>query len=439
MRIVNAGRQAVICGGFFDQTRHGSLAAVGDRAHILEHVDRTQGILTLTDTRPCQLIVIAREIKLADRGLDAVHLDGLGQSCRIRVFLHGFAAEFDGQLTEHTVARVGERFLDILFAVSVRAGDFLAADVDRAGARPLALEQVGDVLDSGVDGHNLEDRARNRVRGQQAVNVNAVPRGIVRRNVRRIGRIKRRCGHHAQNFTGFIVINANRSIHSVQSLIGDIVQIGINRQIQAVAGAERRIYAGEQIVAGQLIRERGERTRADVAVFVAYGVQCGAPDGCVIVVDAVAVLVERGQHIAVPVEDGAAFQLTGVVIEMTVVRVGGPVAAVHDKPEAEERQTQTEQCGEDQTENTAFFDFPHGYSSPLSSRRLGRRTANDAFCRVSVAFKKASMPHADSMDEPPLDTNGSVTPVNGRISTAPNTFRQVWNTSRLVAAHAAMV
>ncbi len=24
--------------------------------------------------------------------------------CRIRVFLHGFAAEFDGQLTEHTVA-----------------------------------------------------------------------------------------------------------------------------------------------------------------------------------------------------------------------------------------------------------------------------------------------------------------------------------------------
>ena len=49
------------------------------------------------------------------------------------------------------------------------------------------------------------------------------------------------------------------------------------------------------------------------------------------------------------------------------------------------------------------------------------------------------MPHADSMDEPPLDTNGRVTPVNGRMSTAPNTFRQVWNTSRLVAAHAAMV
>ena len=42
----------------------------------------------------------------------------------------GFAAEFDGQLTEHTVARVGERFLDVLFAVSVRAGDFLATDVD---------------------------------------------------------------------------------------------------------------------------------------------------------------------------------------------------------------------------------------------------------------------------------------------------------------------
>ena len=105
-----------------------------------------------------------------------VHLHEIGQQIKEWIAEEGcFAAEFDSQLTEHTVARVGERFLDILFAVSVRAGDFLATDVDRAGARPLALEQVGDVLDSGVDGHNLEDRARNRVRGQQAVDVNAVP------------------------------------------------------------------------------------------------------------------------------------------------------------------------------------------------------------------------------------------------------------------------
>ena len=57
---VDAGRQTVVGRGFLDQARHGRLAAVRDRAHILEHADRTQGVLSLTDTRPRQLIVIAR-------------------------------------------------------------------------------------------------------------------------------------------------------------------------------------------------------------------------------------------------------------------------------------------------------------------------------------------------------------------------------------------
>ena len=62
-----------------------------------------------------------------------------------------------------------------------------------------------------------------------------------------------------------------------------------------------------------------------------------------------------------------------------------------------------------------------------------------ALLRVSAAFKKANSPQADSMDDPPLDTKGKVTPVRGRMSTDPSTFRVVWNTSRLVAAQAAMV
>ena len=61
-----------------------------------------------------------------------------------------------------------------------------------------------------------------------------------------------------------------------------------------------------------------------------------------------------------------------------------------------------------------------------------------ACSRVSVAFKKASNPQADIMADPPLDTKGNVTPVRGRMSTEPNTFRQVWNTSRDEAAQAAM-
>ncbi len=50
-------------------------------------------------------------------------------------------------------------------------------------------------------------------------------------------------------------------------------------------------------------------------------------------------------------------------------------------------------------------------------RRLGSRMAKLAFCRVSVAFRKASSPQADIMADPPLDTKGKVTPVRGRMST----------------------
>ena len=41
------------------------------------------------------------------------------------------------------------------------------------------------------------------------------------------------------------------------------------------------------------------------------------------------------------------------------------------------------------------------------------------------------------MADPPLETKGKVTPVRGRRSTDPNTFKQVWNTSSDPAAQAA--
>ena len=44
---------------------------------------------------------------------------------------------------------------------------------------------------------------------------------------------------------------------------------------------------------------------------------------------------------------------------------------------------------------------------------------------VSVALRKASSPQEAIMAVPPLDTKGKVTPVRGRMSTAPNTLRQV--------------
>ena len=64
-------------------------------------------------------------------------------------------------------------------------------------------------------------------------------------------------------------------------------------------------------------------------------------------------------------------------------------------------------------------------ASSVKRRDGPRRMAKLAFSRVSVAFRKAKSPQADIMAEPPLETKGKVTPVSGRMSTDPNTFRQV--------------
>ena len=68
-----------------------------------------------------------------------------------------------------------------------------------------------------------------------------------------------------------------------------------------------------------------------------------------------------------------------------------------------------------------------------------RPMAKLASARVSMAFRYASSPHADSMAEPPLDTKGKVTPVRGSRSMAPKMFRAVCTTMSEPAAQAAMV
>ena len=61
------------------------------------------------------------------------------------------------------------------------------------------------------------------------------------------------------------------------------------------------------------------------------------------------------------------------------------------------------------------------------------------FGRASVDFRKASKPQQEIIDEPPFETNGNVTPVSGKRSTVPKTFRIILKTSRDVAAQAVIV
>ena len=321
---------------------------------------------------------------MAGSRLNAVHAQRLGQARRIRVLFHRFRAKLDRKLTEHAVAGVRERGFDVLFAVRIRAGHDITADFDRAGAVPLSLEQVGNVLDCGVQRHDLEDRAGNGVRGQQAVDVNAVPRRVVVRNIGRIGRVERRRRDHAEDLAGLVVVNADRAALTAERLIGHAVQLGVDGQIDAVARAERRVRARQQVVAGQLVRERGQRTRADVAGRVAHSVQRRAADRTVLVIDTLAVLGERREHDAPAVDDGAALEYAGVVVQMAVVGVGRPVVAVRDKAEAEKRKSDAEQRRQNEAEHAAFFDFTHLFSPPLSARggsAAARRTKRSGVCR----------------------------------------------------------
>lgn len=51
---------------------------------------------------------------------------------------------------------------------------------------------------------------------------------------------------------------------------------------------------------------------------------------------------------------------------------------------------------------------------------------------------KANSAHEQIMLEPPWLTNGSVTPVSGRMSVIPKILRQVWKSSIVAAEQAAI-
>ena len=58
---------------------------------------------------------------------------------------------------------------------------------------------------------------------------------------------------------------------------------------------------------------------------------------------------------------------------------------------------------------------------------------------MSTAFRNAKSPQLEIILIPPFEMKGRVTPVKGKISTVPRTFRAVWKISRDVAEHAAIV
>ena len=65
------------------------------------------------------------------------------------------------------------------------------------------------------------------------------------------------------------------------------------------------VCPGEKVIAGELVREGDQGAGADGAVWIAYGVERGLPDGGVGVVAPLSGLVHPGEHISIPVQHPA--------------------------------------------------------------------------------------------------------------------------------------
>ena len=144
----------------------------------------------------------------------------------------------------------------------------------------------------------------------------------------------------------------------------------------------------------------------------------GAAHRGVGIVLALAVL-HPAEHVAVAIKHAAEDQLAIGVVKMAVGRKRGPGAAAKGKAKRKNQQPQNQKTRKDQAQKRPLFNFLHDTPPPSVS------IAKLALWRVSAAFRKASMPHADIIDEPPLETNGNVTPVSGSRSTEPKTFKHV--------------
>ena len=87
--------------------------------------------------------------------------------------------------------------------------------------------------------------------------------------------------------------------------------------------------------------------------------------------------------------------------------------------------------------------YVKSFSSNSSSLTLfliffTERTAKLASLRLSAHFKNASIIQQPINDEPPLETNGNVTPVKGKMSKEPNTFKANWVNIILTVAQEAI-
>ena len=239
-------------------------------------------------------------------------------------------------------------------------GDLLPAHRGRTGTGERAGEQIGNVFNGGGKGDGFEYRAGSKCAGEEAVEVDAFVLRVPIFDGGRIGRIKGGGGDHAQNLTGLIVVHTHRTLLTVHCLVGDIVEAGIQSEIEVVALAERVVGSGEEVIAGELVGKGNQGAGADGAGEITHCMKGSLSHSGVFIVLTVARLIHPGQYVAVPVQHPADCQGAVGVVEMPVGGKGGPITALEEEAKNKQAKAQKQQQSEGQADEGAFFNLFHG-------------------------------------------------------------------------------
>ena len=295
----------------------------------------------------------------AGGGGDAADGVAVQQTGLLCVLGDGLRAQFVGQLGEYAVAGAGKGVVDVHLSVGEGAGNGLPAHDGGAGTGEGALEQIRELLQGGREGDCLKDGAWGEGAGEKAVEVDALIPGVPVLDLGGGGGVEGGGGDHTEDLTGLVVIDAYRSLAAVEGLIGDVIQPGVQSEVEVVSLAKGVVRPGEEVIAGELVREGDQSAGADGAIWIAHGVEGGLSDCGVGVVAPLARLVHPGEHVPIPVQHPAHGQLPLAVVQVAVGGEGGPVPPVQQEPDQEQGQAQQQEQGEGQTDHRAFFNLFH--------------------------------------------------------------------------------
>ena len=181
-------------------------------------------------------------------------------------------------------------------------------------------------------GDDLKDGARRKAAGEGVVQVHALV-GLVGLQILGDGvGVKGGGADLGQNLPRLVVVDNDSAVFPAQGVVGGHAGVLVDgqRNVAAHAVEDGVVEPGDDVVAGELGPHGVLHAGGDVAIGVPHGVEQGAADGFVLAVEAGAVF-GGGKEVAVPVGDVPQLHSGILRIDVAVIGLHGPLAAVYHK------------------------------------------------------------------------------------------------------------